>query len=222
MFNHVEVPQLEELEVTEVDGRRMYKTPKGDLFPSVTTVLSANPEKKKGLEEWRERIGRENADRISTQAAIRGEIIHKMCEDFLNNKDPYIDQMPANVFTFNTVKNVLKKYINNIRYQEAPLYSYYLKVAGRVDCIAEFSNTLSIIDFKTSRKEKKREWIKDYFMQTSAYAVMYEEMTEVPVKQLVVIIAVDGSEPQIFVEDRDNHIGDFVRQRYNYEENINV
>jgi len=216
VFTHKPRFLFEELETIESDSKRLYKTPRGDLFPSVTTILSSMD--KKGLMEWRARVGEEEATRISTQAATRGTAIHKMCEDFLNNEDPYKDQMPANVFTFNSIKPILEDHINNICCQEEPLYSYYLRAAGRVDCVAEYDGRLSIIDFKTSRKPKRREWIKGYFMQTSAYAVMFEELTETPISKLVIIIAVDDSEPQVFVEKRDDHIGRFIQQRQIYKE----
>jgi genome maintenance exonuclease 1 len=130
--------------------------------------------------------------------------------------------MPANVFTFKQIQPILDQYVDNIQYLEAPLYSDFLKTAGRVDCIAEFDGKLSIIDFKTSRKPKKKEWISNYFMQASCYAVMYEERTEIPVSRTVVIIAVDGSEPQVFVENRDNFIEEFVDARVSYKEKYNV
>ena len=106
--------------------------------------------------------------------------------------------------------------LDNIWFQEAPLYSDYIKVAGRVDLIAEWEGKLSIIDFKTSRKPKKREWIKNYFMQESFYAVAFEERTKKPIKQLVTIVMVDDDSPQVFVESRDDHIHDFILLRKKY------
>jgi genome maintenance exonuclease 1 len=102
------------------------------------------------------------------------------------------------------------------------MYSDYLRVAGTVDCIAEYDGTLSIIDFKTSRKPKKKEWIESYFMQTAAYAVMFEEMTKKPIKQLVIMITVDGSEPQVFIENRDDWIWNFVDARSEFERRYNA
>ena len=220
-FNHVEAPTLTELIAETTDSGRLYNTPDGNRYPSVTTILSELS--KAGIVAWRERVGAEEANRISTQASTRGTKIHQICEDYLNNKPDYLDgQMPANVFTFKQIQPILDQYVDNIQYLEAPLYSDFLKTAGRVDCIAEFDGKLSIIDFKTSRKPKKKEWISNYFMQASCYAVMYEERTEIPVSRTVVIIAVDGSEPQVFVENRDNFIAEFVDARVSYKEKYNV
>ena len=220
-FNHVNAPTLTELIAETTDSGRVYNTPDGNRYPSVTTILSELS--KAGIAAWRKRVGAEEANRISTQASTRGTKIHQICEDYLNNKPDYLDgQMPANVFTFKQIQPILDQYIDNIQYLEAPLYSDFLKTAGRVDCIAEFDGKLSIIDFKTSRKPKKKEWISNYFMQASCYAVMYEERTEIPVSRTVVIVAVDGSEPQVFVEKRDNFIEEFVDARVSYKEKYNV
>jgi ATP-dependent exoDNAse (exonuclease V) beta subunit len=220
-FNHVEAPTLTELIAETTGSGRVYNTPEGNRYPSVTTILSELS--KAGIAAWRKRVGAEEANRISTQASTRGTKIHQICEDYLNNKPDYLDgQMPANVFTFKQIQPILDQYVDNIQYLEAPLYSDFLKTAGRVDCIAEFDGKLSIIDFKTSRKPKKKEWISNYFMQASCYAVMYEERTEIPVSRTVVIVAVDGSEPQVFVENRDNFIEEFVDARVSYKEKYNV
>ena len=220
-FNHVEAPTLTELIAETTDSGRVYNTPDGNRYPSVTTILSELS--KSSIIAWRKRVGAEEANRISTQASTRGTKIHQICEDYLNNKPDYLDgQMPANVFTFKQIQPILDQYVDNIQYLEAPLYSDFLKTAGRVDCIAEFDGKLSIIDFKTSRKPKKKEWISNYFMQASCYAVMYEERTEIPVSRTVVIVAVDGSEPQVFVENRDNFIEEFVDARVSYKEKYNV
>ena len=220
-FNHIDAPVLQELIAETTDSGRVYNTPDGNAYPSVTTVLSEYS--KAGIIAWRKRVGEEEANKISTQAATRGTSIHQICEDYLNNKPDYLEgQMPANIFTFKQIQPILDKYVDNIHYLEAPLYSDFLKTAGRVDCVAEFDGKLSIIDFKTARKPKKKEWISNYFMQASCYAVMYEERTQIPINRTAIIIAVDGSEPQIFVEKRDNFIEQFVDLRVQYKEKYNV
>jgi ATP-dependent exoDNAse (exonuclease V) beta subunit len=217
MFCHVDHSvELIDLECETLPTGRTYKTPQGKKYPSVTTVLGI--QSKAGLEAWKKRVGEAEAQKISTQAATRGTAIHTLAEDYLNNKPDWnAKAMPANIFSFNQIKPILDKRIDNIWFQEAPLYSDYLQTAGRVDCIAEFDGKLSIIDFKTSRKAKKREWIKGYFMQESFYAVAFEERVGKPIKQLVTIITVDGDEPQVFVEDRDDHIGDFMELRLDFK-----
>lgn len=199
---HIELPALKQLNLPE--GRR-YETPDGKRYPSITTVLGADPEKKKSLQEWRARVGEEEATRISTQASRRGTRIHQMCEDYLNNYNPYSRAMPVDIETFNSMKDTLHR-IDNIYVQEQALYSHHLGLAGTVDCIAEFDGVRSIIDFKTSLKPKSHDWIHSYFMQESAYAVMWEERTGQPITQLVTIIAVDNEDTQVFIEHRDNWV----------------
>jgi genome maintenance exonuclease 1 len=217
MFTHIdhgfELPVLTR-ETTE-QGRK-YFTPEGKTYPSVTTVLGIQD--KSGLEAWKKRVGEEEAQRISTQAAVRGTAVHKLAEDYLNNEPDWSkDAMPSNLFAFNQIKDILDYRVDNVWMQEQFLYSDYLETAGQVDCIAEYEGKLSIIDFKTSRKLKKKEWIKNYFMQESVYAVAFEERTGKPITQLVTIIMVDGEDPQIFVEHRDNHIKDFMELRLDFK-----
>ena len=219
MFNHMNV-EIPEIKTETINGGRYYVTPSGEKYPSITTVLSILS--KKAIMEWRKRVGAEEANKISTQAARRGTNVHQMCEDYLNNKT-YITEktMPVDKEMFATLKPILDERINNIHTQEATLYSDYLGVAGRVDCIAEFDGRLSVIDFKTSRKLKKKEWISNYFQQASAYCVMYEERTGIPIDQIVILIAVDDEQPQVFIEKRDNHIHDCIETIALYKEQYN-
>ena len=203
IFEHKQI-ELKELETEEGNGKRLYVTPEGK-FPSITTVLSILS--RQGIQEWRQRVGEKEANRISTQAARRGTNVHKMCEDYLNNELDKADFLPHERDMFNPLQKALDKSIGTIYAQEAPLYSSYLGVAGRVDCVAEWDGRLSIIDFKTSRKLKKKEWIHSYFQQATAYAIMWEERTGIPIDKLVVAITVDDEdEPQIFIEKRDNWV----------------
>lgn len=182
----------------------------------MTTVLSQLS--KKAITEWRHRVGEIKAKKITTKASRRGTSVHKMCEDYLENKLSEEKIMPSDNFLFIQLKDIIKSKINNIRALEAPLYSHYLKCAGTVDCIAEYNNVLSIIDFKTSMKVKKEEWISNYFMQESAYAVMWEERVKEPITQLVTLIANDTNEPQVFIQHRDQWIHKFIDVRQQYEE----
>ena len=155
LFNHVGIDNPVEMNTVTIDGKRYYVTPQGNKYPSITTVISNNSKKQKSLAKWRARVGKEKAQGISTRSATRGTRYHKLVEDYLNNildKTKYKD-MPLPWFMFNTSQKVLDR-INNIYLQEAALYSDVLKIAGRVDCIAEFDGVLSIIDFKTSAKQK--------------------------------------------------------------------
>lgn len=218
MFTHVdhkyELPRL--TRETTKSGRK-YFTPEGNAYPSITTILGVM--KGDSIQKWRERVGEEEANKISTQAATRGTAVHKLAEDYLNNEEDWKGKhMPSNLFTFNTIKPILDERINNIWLQEEFLYSDILKAAGQVDCIAEFDGELSIIDFKTSRKPKKEEWILGYFIQASFYAAAFWERTGVPIKQGVIIIAVDDNEPQIFKIPTYEYLPHFKAVRKKYKE----
>ena len=218
MFNHVEhgvvLPKLTR-ETTE-SGRK-YFTPEGNAYPSITTVLGVL--NKEGIIAWRQRVGEAEANRISQQAATRGTAVHKLAEDYLDNKEDWNKgAMPSNLQSFNDLKSILDQRLNNVWFQEEFLYSDRLKCAGQVDCIAEFDGQLSIVDFKTSRKPKKEEWITNYFIQASFYAAAFYERTSIPIKQGVILITVDGSEPQIFKVNTYDYLEHFIAVRKKYKE----
>lgn len=190
--------------VTTEEGRK-YHTPEGIDLPSITTCLSILS--RDGIAAWRKRVGEEEANRISRVASTRGTKVHEIIEKYIDNKEDYKDgYTPDIIQSLNDVRDILDNRIGTVFAQEAPLYSNHLGVAGRVDCVAEFDGALSIIDFKTSRKKKFPSMIKQYFMQESAYSIMWEERTGMPITQLVTIIAVDNHEPQVFIEHRDNWV----------------
>ena len=217
MFKHKDI-QFDEVETVTLNGKRHYKTPKGN-FPSITTVLSILS--RDGIKAWRERVGEKEANRISNQASRRGTNVHLMCEQYVNNELDASEFMPHEKAMFNSIKPILKERIDNVYAQEMPLWSSYLGVAGRVDCIAEYDGRLSVIDYKTSSKPKKKEWIGSYFQQASAYCVMFEERTGIPIDKIVIVIAVENADAQVFVEKRDNHILDCMGtiEKY-YEEQL--
>jgi len=204
MFEHVKVDLgYDDLDAVTSEAGRLYETPDGVKYPSITTVLSILSED--GIRKWKERVGEEEAAKISYRASTRGTAVHEIIEKYIDNIENFKDGYTPNIIaSFLAVKPILDTRIRRVFAQEAPLYSKHLGVAGRVDCVAEFDGVLSIIDFKTSRKLKKKEYITNYFMQESAYAIMWEERTGMPITQLVTIIAVDDEEPQVFVEHRDN------------------
>lgn len=195
-------------------GGRQYVIEKTDVktvyYPSITTLLSNLS--KEAIKAWRERVGHEEANKISRQAAGRGTAVHAMCELYVNNNPDYArDVMPNILNDFNRIKNILDTRIGIVYGQELPLYSDHLGVAGRVDCVAEFDGKLSIIDYKTSKKTKKYEWCHSYFMQECFYAIAWEERTGIPITQLVTIISVDNAEPQVFIEHRDDWSKELVK-----------
>lgn len=196
---------FEKLERVVIDGKRYYKLPDGSLAKSVTTAIG-DASDKTALNEWRAKIGEAEAQKISTQAANRGTALHSICEHYLLGMDGYPQgTMPTNIQTFKDIKPFIDKHIDNIYGLEAPLYSFELKAAGTTDCIAEWDGVPSIIDFKTSRKIKKEEWIQNYFIQATTYAMMFEELKQIPVPQIVILIAVDHEEPQVFVKPSSSY-----------------
>ena len=217
MFNHVTQPNIQELDTKTVDGTRYYETPAGKLYPSVTTVLKDLSAE--GIAAWRAKVGADVANRVSAQASARGTAVHKLCEDYIDNKEDYLDgHMPANIETFNTLKGLLDKYLDNVVMQEVPLYSNYLEVGGRVDCIGEWNGKLSVIDFKTSKRRKRKDQIGNYFMQAAAYCVMFEELTKVPITQTIILMSVDNDHPLVFKSTRDEYIDQFMKQRASYRD----
>jgi genome maintenance exonuclease 1 len=203
MFKYCPPKKLKDLKSeTFPDGKRYYTLEDGTKLPSVTTVIGL--QKKKAIMEWRKRVGEEKANQISRQASSRGTNVHTLCERYLNN-EPLGDIMPDAKEMFRSLRPHLDR-INNIHYQETALWSKTLEMAGRVDCIAEYEGKLSVIDFKTSKRIKTLEDISDYFWQTTAYALMYEELIGQPIHDLVVIMAVENEQPLIFKQKTEDHI----------------
>ena len=209
-FQHIQHDIGQLIRVDSPSGR-VYQTPSGKTYPSVTSVLGLLG--KAEILAWRARVGEEEANKVSARAARRGTAIHSLCEDYLLNKE--VIPGPFDLETFKSIVPYLDK-INNIHCLETKLYSDFLQVAGTVDCIAEYEGKLSIIDFKTSKRVKTRDDIHGYFMQTAAYAVMFEERTGIPVGRLVVIMSVDDDQPLIFKEKRDDWINRFIELREDY------
>jgi genome maintenance exonuclease 1 len=204
---------------TNEDGSRVYVNASGAAYPSATTVLSVLS--RDGIAKWRARVGAEQADKISKKASTRGTKIHSLTETYLKNEDleeAYTSTKASllDLEMFKKFKPVLDS-IGDIHCQELALYSDHLRMAGRVDCIAEYNGMPAVIDFKTSSKPKKKEHISSYFMQTTAYAIMYEERTGIPVPYIVILIAVEGDEPQVFIEKRDNWAKELIRTRDYFE-----
>ena len=216
MFNHVIMEMsLEDISARNVGGKRVYEI--GDQrYPSISTICSFR--NRKSIAEWRARVGAEEANKISKRATTAGTTVHSMIEDYLNNElelEKYDGKHLAKIL-FTQAKPMLAR-INNIHFQEAPLYSHEFAIAGRVDCIAEFDDKLSIIDFKTSSKEKKEEWIEGYLVQETGYAKMYEERSGIKVEQIVTLITCQTGDTQVFIKNPDDYVPllrDYI-QEYN-------
>tara|TARA_E500000331_G_scaffold235798_1_gene226108 strand:- start:387 stop:1064 length:678 start_codon:yes stop_codon:yes gene_type:complete len=201
---------FESLPTENVDGKRYYITPTGEKYPSVTSVTGLLS--RDGIKKWRKRVGEETANKISTQAARHGTSAHQLFEDYIKNdnfEEKFKSAMPTTQQAFISLEKELNQ-IGTVHALEAPLYSHELQLAGRVDCIAEyFGNEISIIDFKTSRKPKERKWIQNYFIQETAYAKMFEELTGKKVHSLITMIAVSDGSSQLFIEQPNS---DYVDQ----------
>lgn len=193
----------EELNTVTIDGNRHYIAPIGNgiPLPSVTTVLG-RAQNKEFLERWRARVGEAEAEKVKVKAGRRGTAVHTIAESYMLNEDHYpLDTTPANIQTFAPIQKVLDTRVGRVIGIEVPLYSMDLRTAGRTDCVAEFDGVGSIVDFKTSLKPKKKEWIESYFLQATCYSMMFEDMFEVPVPQIAIVITIDDEpDAQVFVE----------------------
>jgi genome maintenance exonuclease 1 len=224
-FTFVDV-DLEPLEVEPVnkDGVRFYKLPKTDkYYPSVTSITSFK--NAAFFKDWRKKIGEDEANRITARATQRGTAFHSIAEDYINGEldlEKYLENNPLSVRMFQSAKDTLNR-IDNIHCLESFLYSHYLGLAGRVDCIAEFDGELAVIDFKTSTKEKKEDYIEHYFVQETAYAAMFLERTGIEVKKIVTLIAAEEGSIQVFQKHNlddylqllKSYIEEFVRRKQN-------
>jgi genome maintenance exonuclease 1 len=214
-FTHLTAIQPVDLKTIEGPSGRKYITPEGNQYPSITTVLGAG--EKPWLKNWRNMLGEAKADKEMKRAADRGTAVHLMIERFLNNEDESTRGMALeHVAEFNSVRLHLKK-INNIYTQESALWSDVLRIAGRVDCIGEFQGKLSIIDFKTSTNDKTDSMIQDYFLQTTAYALMFEERYGIQIEQVVIIMSVErGVMPLVFKQPTEPYFGSLLERINTY------
>ena len=219
MFKHVDI-ELPKLQRTTIDGVRFYEVPdNGELLKLVSITSVTSHKNRQFFTDWRKKVGEETADKITKQATSRGTDFHTLAENYFYNKDlPSVQ--PLSEFLFKVSKSELNR-INNIYALEGSLYSKQLGIAGTVDCIAEHDGELAIVDFKTSKKPKPREWIEHYFVQCMAYGCMLFELTGIPVKKLVIIMACENGECVVY-EERDKskyikllteYIREFVRDR---------
>lgn len=189
-FTHKPVELNGSLKEVTVDGKRFYETPQG-TFPSVTTVVGF--EKQKFFANWRAKNPEE-----SKRVTSRGTKFHSLLENYINNEEINIDEVHSmQKSLFALIKPEIDK-IDNIIALETPLWSKTLGLAGRTDCIAEYDGKLSIIDFKASTKEKRKEDIDNYFAQATAYALMFQERTGIIVENFAIIIACEDGILQVF------------------------
>jgi genome maintenance exonuclease 1 len=210
MFNHVTIELPPKPKRVEIDGKRYYIVSGNENVKLVSMTTVTSFQKQQSIVEWRNRVGHEKANRISKRASSRGTDMHTLVEHYLLNQS-LPEVQPLSQFLFKFAKKDLDR-INNIHALETPLYSFKLGVAGTVDCIAEYTGEsglpeLSIIDFKTSKEPKPREWIEDYFVQAVGYACMLYELTGIIIKKLVIIMSCENGECKVYEEyDKSKYI----------------
>jgi CRISPR/Cas system-associated exonuclease Cas4 (RecB family) len=206
MFTHIDI-NLPQLERETIDGVRYYKVPEGDELLRLVSITSVTSHKNRQFfADWRKKVGEEKANKITKQATSRGTDMHTLAENYLKNEEFSSEVLPISQMLFGITKPYLNK-INNIHALENSLYSKVLGIAGTVDCIAEYNGELAVIDFKTSKKPKPRDWIEHYFVQCAAYACMLYEMTGIMVKKFVIIMACENGECEIYEEyDKGKYI----------------
>jgi len=213
----LELHELEDLQLDTIseNGQRYYTdSTKTIKYPSVTTVTGLHS--RKHIKLWRERVGEEEANKITSQATKRGTIFHQNIEDYLRKEKEFIEfQNVIQEGMFRAVQPVLDEIIPISL--EAPLFSNELQMAGRVDCVGLFNNKLAIIDFKSSSKPKEDYMAKQWYIQMTAYAIMVEELTGKPIEDLIAIVGVEGMNTfQIFMSKPRDHIEDLMQLREQY------
>ena len=215
VFEHVELDLGYDDLVTDTTAeRRLYLAPDGSKFPSVTTVLGILSED--AIRAWRLRVGEEEANKVGHRASNRGSAVHSIIEGYLKNEDTK-DYLPHVKQSLQNLRPILDRSIGRIFGLETALFSRHLGLAGRCDCIAEWNGVPSIIDFKTSRRIKKKENISGYFAQASAYAIMFEERTGMAIPNTVIVMDVDDEQPLIFEEHRDNFVDLLLDTKAEYD-----
>jgi len=217
-FIQLDETKLPKTKGKRTDGMRFYEVD-GKAYPSITTVLGAQP--KPGLDAWRKNVGEEAAKWEMARAARRGKTTHTLVEQYLKGETPSTrDVLPLGLFAL--LKPYLKQ-IDNVHCLETILYSKKLTVAGQVDCIAEYNGKLSVIDFKTANKERNDAWNENYYIQTTAYSLMYEELFGTPIEQIVILMASEDGAARAFVKDRkefEPKLEEAIKYFYKYYENL--
>lgn len=203
-FTHKPLPKIE-IPRKEIDGKRYYVTPGGECYRSVTTILSQL--NKDDIQKWRNRVGEAEATKISTRASTRGTKLHTMMEDYVGNVEDFaLNKMPTTTSLFLDIQPFVDSNLEEVYGIEYPLYSDRLRAAGTCDLICKYAGKYTILDYKTSNKHKKEEWIENYFIQSTAYSLMTKERYDLDIEQIVIMIAVEGDNPQVFVKDPSEYV----------------
>lgn len=212
---HIDLPRAKQINTPS--GRR-YHTPDGNIYPSITTVLGDQPEKKRAIAEWRARVGEAEANKISSQAARRGTDLHNLMETYILGDE--IDAkkiMPSTLARFRPVQKCLDENLQLVYASETPMFSDILRIAGTADLICEWNGEVTVVDFKTATKMKTADMITDYFLQATAYSIMFEEHTGIPCHHFAILMVSDEGEFQAFTGKRNDYVRQLIRVRDQYE-----
>jgi len=182
-----------------------YQTKFDKIYPSISTILSAtsSEEKKNGLESWKE--NEPAHEYITAQSQDIGTQSHKIIENYLSNNLSLeeFDLLP--IAHFNNLKPYLEN-ISDVTCIEQRMYSDKLRVAGTSDLIAQYNGELSIIDYKTKRKPQRDEYMYEYYLQTTCYAQMFQEVTGKKINQVVILVSSEKNTRQEFIKTCDDYI----------------
>ena len=212
---HIDLPKAKQINTSL--GRR-YSTPEANIYPSITTVLGSQPDKQKSLAEWRARVGEEEARKITMQSARRGTELHNLMEKYILGDEIDVKKiMPTTLARFRPVQKCLDENLQLVYASETPMFSDILRIAGTADLICEWNGEVTVIDFKTARKMKSRDMIKDYFLQATAYSIMFEEHTGIECHHFAILMVSDEDEFEVFSGKRNDYVADLIRVRDDYE-----
>lgn len=225
MFTHISMPEIRRpfVEQLPTEKGHYYKTESGMIYPSITTVQHSFPNP--GIEAWKAR--EPNWQQISENSIKVGTALHEIAEEYLNNKPhPIVGRYKPEDFEKNPIELFvealgphLNEHVNNVYATETKLYSDELRLAGTVDCVAEYDGVVSIIDFKNSRKPKTPSNLKQsgYYEQTAAYKKMWQFCTKMDVKQAVVLVVSWDNKCRPFIINPDDYLSSLWDTLIKYE-----
>lgn len=216
-FDFVDAPKLLDIKSTDTKNGRVYSV-KGKNYPSITTVLSILS--KDAIDEWKKRVGEKKAKHVSRIASESGTEMHRLCEEYVQGKEP-ITKCYRSLDLYLQIQKKLDKHLGRVYYQEAGLYSDIIKIAGRTDLIAEWDGDLSIIDYKSSKRTKSLDDIEHYFIQACFYSLALEEQTGLVANKLVIVIGNDDSSiASVFIQNRKDYIKKLVDVKKKFDDSI--
>ena len=213
-FTHNPVSvKMPDLKTDMSEGFRQYVLPSGGKYHSVTTVTGHK--KNAFFAEWRRKNPKE-----SRRVLNRGNKLHNAIEKYLNNEENFLDKLGPNEYIlFEQLLPELNS-IENITCQEVALWSDMLELAGRVDCIGEYNGKMSVIDFKGSTRNKRKEDIDNYFMQATAYAIMWQERTGIKIDNIAILMSCEDGTVSVFESNPMKHTRDLFQCIQDYKKTL--